>query len=372
MASSGEIPSSYTLQWDAGIRPTSDAQGVLNTTRLRYRSSCNNCRKSRVKCSGGTPCRRCATSPNASQCIYSISQRHGKHKASSDQNPEAVLQRGTSYLCPPSSSCSSSVVSVPDNHLGFGETLQFTPSQAMSPRDLLQHSTMNMDAFAETPVLDGPDYLDQNNSYSTDLLALLSSGPPKSPASKADSTSCDCYLSNQIHLDHIDLAIKEPTDISLDRILQALQNASTHVNRYLACSRCDNFCPRLLNLAMLHQKQVNLMCAMAKNPSIYLRCPDSDALRFTLGIYQLSERDDLKFKGLAILAAAHNLDDLVAGFDDMARSYQERDSADGSILSDLARLNLKWTLDVAGHLKSRLKVIISILRQDDWALSAGQ
>lgn len=104
MVNSSAVPSSYTLQWNASIAPsvggssanapqrtvpntsnsieppsTSRGQG---TARARYNTSCNNCRRSRVRCSGGSPCQRCASLPDAAGCVYRLSQRHGKRKAS--------------------------------------------------------------------------------------------------------------------------------------------------------------------------------------------------------------------------------------------------------------------------------------------------
>lgn len=105
MVNSTAVPSSYTLQWNASVVPSvsgssADApQGPLvpntsdsneppstnraqGTARARYNTSCNNCRRARVRCSGGSPCQRCANLHDASGCVYRLSQRHGKRKAS--------------------------------------------------------------------------------------------------------------------------------------------------------------------------------------------------------------------------------------------------------------------------------------------------
>lgn len=89
MTTSNGIPSTYTTRWNpqarqpAVITPSStSSSGTSDLVHPRkYNTSCNSCRKSRVKCSGGVPCRRCVASSNPTSCVYSISQRRGKRKA---------------------------------------------------------------------------------------------------------------------------------------------------------------------------------------------------------------------------------------------------------------------------------------------------
>jgi hypothetical protein len=61
---------------------TSNPVSSTDFSKRKYNTSCNLCRRARVKCSGGFPCQRCATSANPSSCAYSISRRRGKRKAS--------------------------------------------------------------------------------------------------------------------------------------------------------------------------------------------------------------------------------------------------------------------------------------------------
>jgi hypothetical protein len=78
------VPTTYTTRWNTRIHP--HQQDSSSRTHLRkYNTSCNTCRKSRVKCSGGVPCHRCATSPKELPCVYSLSQRRGKKKAVSNE-----------------------------------------------------------------------------------------------------------------------------------------------------------------------------------------------------------------------------------------------------------------------------------------------
>lgn len=95
MVRNNQTPGSYTLQWKTEISPplnaaasgqslSSESQDLVKS-RLRYCSACNNCKRSRVKCSGGNPCRRCADSSHPSQCIYRTSQRQGRRKANNEK-----------------------------------------------------------------------------------------------------------------------------------------------------------------------------------------------------------------------------------------------------------------------------------------------
>ncbi|ORY70429.1 uncharacterized protein BCR38DRAFT_422116 [Pseudomassariella vexata] len=73
MVTSIEIPSSYTTQWNAGTcQPPTRTPVMHGPARPAYNSSCNNCRRSRVKCSGGNPCCRCANLSVPSACVYKI------------------------------------------------------------------------------------------------------------------------------------------------------------------------------------------------------------------------------------------------------------------------------------------------------------
>lgn len=101
MTTSNGIPSTYTTRWNpqthqptTTLTPSStSSSGTSNLVHPRkYNTSCNSCRKSRVKCSGGVPCRRCVSSSNASSCVYSISQRRGKRKASGEPSFTSEFQ----------------------------------------------------------------------------------------------------------------------------------------------------------------------------------------------------------------------------------------------------------------------------------------
>ncbi|KAI0007344.1 hypothetical protein F4779DRAFT_592461 [Xylariaceae sp. FL0662B] len=397
MVNSREIPSGYTVQWNAGTRQTPTRPPSVhgptvgssdsNGSQRKYCSSCNSCKKSRVKCSGGSPCQRCAGSSDPSACVYSVSQRRGKRKAGLHEF-DGFSQQAASYqaLSQPDSHSSSSVrSSVHDNFSEFDNVVSFATTQPLNPQDSMHSSPINVDPFTQAFLLDEPIQRAHYTPHSSDTMGILTSpGPSMSPfrfdiGNNSNTTlgqthSCCCYLKNQTCLSRMESAIKEPTKTGLDKILQAFQDISLHIASYLACKQCDGDCPRLMNLAMLHQRQVSLLCFMTKNPATHIRNSGTEAVRFTLGIYQLSDQEDANHKRLVILDAARKVDSQVASFDDLIRNHQDKDimGSGTSEMPESAKLNFKWLLDVARNLKSRLKVIVSILEKVDWALDVNQ
>jgi hypothetical protein len=193
-------------------------------------------------------------------------------------------------------------------------------------------------------------------------------------AMKNHESVCDCFLQNHNWLNRINNVTKQPEITSLDGILQSLVDVSAHITRYLGCKTCDNGCPRLFNLAMLHQRIVSLLCAITKNPASYLHNSAGTTVHITLGTYRFSELEDLEHKRLVILSAVRRIDLLVTGFDSMIRSEHGTETEIGhqegmSNMTESGKINLLWLLNINRNLKSRLKVIVSILDQSDWVLS---
>ncbi|KAK5996781.1 hypothetical protein PT974_02123 [Cladobotryum mycophilum] len=376
MVNSSQIPSSYTSQWKAGDRQPSvsvrsgsgsDREG-FSAPEPRYCSSCSNCRRSRVKCSGGHPCQRCAKSSDPSSCVYKVSQRHGKRKAN-NQDPGSSRSQTSAISSSYQQSPSLRFPSLPSSLSDFEDMPlhleHHFPHTAMSIDD--NGNELMLNSFAEQP------------PCSTDLLALAKASSLGHFQDGDDintsttfglAVSCNCYLSNQTWAKLIDSSAKDPEKASLDNILQSLRESSAHIVNYLACPHCDNGCPRLVNLAMLHQRQVGLMCTITKNPAAFLHGPANGAVRFTLGVYQLNEQDDCNFKRLAVLSAARSVESQVTNFDDIIRGHQDAEfmGTSASEISESAKLNLRWLLDVARNLRSRLRVIISMLEKQEWGL----
>lgn len=103
-----EVPTSYRGRWKSSAHlPTqSPALTVLggapvthmepDSIPLKLNSSCVQCRKSKVKCTGGNPCKRCELSQTPSACTYNASRRRGKRKADDSNIEWRVQQTGDS------------------------------------------------------------------------------------------------------------------------------------------------------------------------------------------------------------------------------------------------------------------------------------
>lgn len=139
MVNSSEIPSSYTTKWNIGThQPPTQTPVYDGSLRPRYNSSCNNCRKSRVKCSGGTPCERCTKIASASSCVYKICQRHGKRKARHiDTGLEGSISQeatvGASFLSTPIPNDSFSLQSMIGHSSDLSDMEQFSLGQPYRP-----------------------------------------------------------------------------------------------------------------------------------------------------------------------------------------------------------------------------------------------
>lgn len=85
MVNASEVPSSYTTQWSTDARQKTMRKLCLdNSSQARGSASvqCESCQKAKAKCSGGSPCDRCAGLQGYTQCVYKQNQRSKKRKAS--------------------------------------------------------------------------------------------------------------------------------------------------------------------------------------------------------------------------------------------------------------------------------------------------
>ncbi|KAM6540151.1 hypothetical protein FALCPG4_001889 [Fusarium falciforme] len=369
MTTSNGIPSTYTTRWNpqahqpATLTLTPGSTSSSGTSDLvhprKYNTSCNSCRKSRVKCSGGVPCRRCVASSNASSCVYSISQRRGKRKASSEPSltSEFPIQAATG----------SGNLGV---HSMFGFVTQ--NDQVDNAEGVLSGINTNT-LFQSNSFQVGPSLLPNNtiaftsNSPSlTDLIDSLNTSPPPSSSSPSQEQRCpdSCYASIHDKANILSDIFNSPGQTRLDEILQLLQDVHQLATKYLSCPNCDAGCPRLMNLAMLHQRQVNLLCEIAKNPSVHL---GNDTTRVGLGAFQPSKQDDFSLKRLMLQNATRGVNILVEKFHQGARNFEERYIAGTLELGDAGKLNLTWLLGVASNLERRLHCIKLLLEKEDWA-----
>ncbi|KAI1112059.1 hypothetical protein F5Y14DRAFT_281003 [Nemania sp. NC0429] len=415
MVSSHGVPSSYTAQWRLEDRRSSlqqaDSFPDRGTPRQTYNTSCTNCRRVRVKCSGGKPCKRCEKNflDPSSSCLYDVSRRHGKRKASvlreidtstaeemradldseEQQQPVAAYNQQLQWQRSPL----STPLSIDTLFSGefspsarwespFKSPSQLLPGPLSSSSSSSNASGISKDAFPVDDALcfigdasnNPPGEFDSIDSFADEPLVrpLASEGilDECGPVA-ASSDSCECHLSNQTLLSRLTLANLDPKKIGLDQILLSFHRVTRHVVSYLACTRCDSGYPRLVNLAMLHQSQVTLLCNMTKAPTAYLGSYHSPgAIRFTLGAYQLSEDEDLRQKRQAVLSAARQTASLITDFDDVVRDHHDLELAGALEASDLAKINVKWLLETTRNLKAQLNAMLKILEQPGWAVAS--
>lgn len=121
MVTSREVPNAFTCHWKVDASQSSSPNSIAanspdfgiprpKVSRQKYRTSCDTCRRSRVKCSGGNPCQRCDSLSQSSCCKYGMSQRQGKRKAAASLPTTPEVQQ--------------SIVS--SEHVQFGSVFQST------------------------------------------------------------------------------------------------------------------------------------------------------------------------------------------------------------------------------------------------------
>ncbi|KAI8721234.1 hypothetical protein NCS52_00570300 [Fusarium sp. LHS14.1] len=367
MTTSNGIPSTYTTRWNpqahqpATLTPGStSSSGTSDLVHPRkYNTSCNTCRKSRVKCSGGVPCRRCVASSNPSACVYSISQRRGKRKASGEPSFTSEFQ----------------IQAVAGNgNLGVHSMLGFTTHNGqvdngegvlsgIDTNTLLQSNTFQVDPSL---LLNNMAAFTSNSPSLTDLIDSLDTPPPPSSSSPSQGQRCPnlCYTLIHDKANILSDIFNSPGQTRLDEILRLLQDVYQLATKYLSCPNCDAGCPRLMNLAMLHQRQVNLLCEIAKNPDTHL---SNDTTHVALGTFHPSKQDDLSLKRLMLQNATRDVKTLMEKFHQGARDFEEGYIAGTLDLGDAGKLNLTWLLGVASNLERRLHCIKLLLEKEDWA-----
>jgi hypothetical protein len=92
MVSSSQVPNERLVNWNPlrespahgeAMSPISSDGSTLSNSRPHtsksLRTACDLCRQSRIKCSGGSTCQRCAS--NGLKCNYGVSLRNGRLKA---------------------------------------------------------------------------------------------------------------------------------------------------------------------------------------------------------------------------------------------------------------------------------------------------
>lgn len=155
--------------------------------------------------------------------------------------------------------------------------------------------------------------------------------------------------------------------MGLDECLAVLDSTSSHAVRYLACSLCDTGCTRLMTLALTLQRQLNLLCDIATNPSLYL----SHGTRATLGSYTPSSGEtDVEAKRAMLLGVVRGARAPVEGIRDGVRAFEERVEREAIEIAEAARLNLRWLLGITGNLTARLDTVRAVVEREGWGANA--
>ncbi|CAH0052089.1 unnamed protein product [Clonostachys solani] len=349
MTAANGVPVNLTSRWNINTRRSPSAPAAAKSSVRKLNASCNGCRKSRLKCSGGHPCQRCMASPTPCACIYSISQRRGKHKANepASQHTSAIPDLGAMPLFPQP------------------EDWTVSPGLMWNGPDMLSIEH-NLDQTFSSNHL---DYQLRNSPSLSDFLdSIESPGPPPS-TNVADRGKCveSCFLPvHKITSELVGIEADSSRN-SLENLLRMLDQSIIYAGKYLACLNCDPGCPRIMNLSFLHQRQVTLLSNIAKDPAAFIH---EQAPRVTLGEYQASREDDATLKRMLLLRVARDILKSVNECNDRSREF-EKSFKEGTLdLGDIGKLNLRWLLDIAENLTKRLNCIRSLLENNQWALDS--
>ncbi|EXL61177.1 hypothetical protein FOCG_00376 [Fusarium oxysporum f. sp. radicis-lycopersici 26381] len=358
MTPSNGIPDAYTTRWNTHSTPinSSASRSPSSSTQTRkYNTSCDGCRKSRVKCSGGVPCRRCATSYISSTCVYSLSQRRGKKRA------------GTNNVLSASNALPSLEITPPDVDMGaFSINMSSTSFEPQSIDPALFNNVLGFEQTLtdqDAGAISGTSGT-ANSPSLTEIVNALDSPPPSfclKPKAKCPKA---CYADIHDMSGSVDAITQSPGQTPLDEILSLFQRVSHKSAQYLACQNCDTGCLRHINLVMLHQRQVNLLSELAEDPGEYLR---NYFTQTTLGSFQTSKPDDIAIKQLMVRHATRDVRFSVDADHKSATGFQERYIAGTLDLSDTGKLNVKWLVEVSENLRRTLEHVRVLLEKDDWA-----
>lgn len=371
MTVSAEVPAVYRTRWNSNNAQavTSPGLGVHDhpsrsgdapdSTPRKLNASCVNCRKSRVKCTGGSPCDRCAVSSHSLYCEYGVSRRRGKRKASDgDSNALRPTQTSTGHAI------------TSDNESGFNESVPLGLNVQDGPRDAWRGfglSGNDVGPFGQ-PVTMAPDHVDLGWSPSlTDFLNTLESPEPPPGPTREDSGTCSngCFISVHAVTNKLASSRNATGPSRFDRMMSLFDESIVHATKYLACMACDAGCPRLMTLSLLHQRQIDSLADLTKNPGL---CFSDESPRVTFGEYAPPAEDDINCKSVVLLRVARDIAQSLDSFHDGAKDFEERYFKGTLELGEAGKLNLKWLLGVAVTLKRRVDCVRMILQKPDWAV----
>ncbi|CAG9988329.1 unnamed protein product [Clonostachys byssicola] len=350
MTSAKGVPANLTSRWNINTRRSPSAPAVVNSSARKLNASCNGCRKLRVKCSGGQPCQRCTASPTPCACIYSISQRRGKHKATepASQHTSAMADLGAMPL--------------------FTQPTDWavSPGLIWNGQDMLSIET-EQQSLDQTFSSNHSGYQLRDSPSLSDFLDSIEPPSPPPSTSVADRGKCaeSCFLPVHKMTSELMGIETDSSRNSLENLLKMLDQSIIYAGKYLACPNCDPGCPRIMNLSFLHQRQVTLLINITKDPAAFIH---EQAPRVSLGEYQVSREDDIALKRMLLLRVARDLLKSVNECHDRSMEFERRFKEGTLDLGDIGKLNLRWLLDIAANLTRRLNCVKSQLENNEWGL----
>ena len=161
-------------------------------------------------------------------------------------------------------------------------------------------------------------------------------------------------------------ARQNPALNGLDTVLQLARETSNRVSKYFVCTECTRESTNFIFTAILIQRVVGLLGNISSNGASYLA-----SLKLGVGVFQLSDEDDLRHKKLLITSAIGGIDTALSQLGDSARAYQQTHLTEpklGEVTPEMGNLNLQWVTTITPMLKMQLKKIVSTIESNGWGI----
>ncbi|KAE8153892.1 hypothetical protein BDV25DRAFT_148621 [Aspergillus avenaceus] len=368
-----ESPSKYSANWKANPSRRSSP---------RLCSACDACRQSRVKCTGGTPCRRCGN--NGSTCHYSISLRQGRLKANRNQkscsqrpSPVDTRDRRTKGESDTNTTCDSqnlsnglscdrvipSVTFMPDfdpnlleaqGQLDFNHPLR-TLTDSLAPNLFLSSDSLEAGVGSSSSRDEGWSLPTEPNNFNLPLGQFDFGGPPRTARCSCHKIQLLCIGKLSETQDGIDL-------MTLESILEVSRQSCDQIRQELFCRLCTKDSTRFVLTTISLQHLTSIFGKVAKHGSWYV-C-NGDPVSFTA-----FEEENRTHKSLLVVSSLWHLDAVV---DLLASSVHDLQYAEfmqpklGEMMTETGQSNVKWVLETVFRIKAQLRMIIRSVEAIDW------
>ena len=199
----------------------------------------------------------------------------------------------------------------------------------------------------------------------TDPLDYLYLPTPSLSSGVSEKEKCpeSCFASVHNAGNELIAILNKRDSANLGAAMDMLSKTSAFAAKYLACALCDTGCTRLMTLALFFQRQLNILCDIAMNPSLYI---SENSVGVALGPYQASREDDVVFKRTMLLGVAKIIRAPVDEFRERVAGFDERVAAGTLEVAEAGRLNLEWLVGISANLARRLESVETVLEEVDW------